>query len=54
VFVDDLDAHFARSKAAGADIVQEIHQHGYRSYEAADLEGNRWIFAQAGPLMMEV
>jgi hypothetical protein len=26
-----------------------IHQHGYRAYEAGDLEGNRWTFAQARP-----
>ena len=51
VFVDDLDAHCARARAAGATIVTGIHQHGYRSYEADDLEGNRWTFAQARPTM---
>ncbi len=51
VFVDDLDAHCARARAAGATIVTEIHRHGYRSYEAEDLEGNRWTFAQARPTM---
>jgi uncharacterized glyoxalase superfamily protein PhnB len=51
VFVDDLDAHFAHAKAMGADIIQEITQHGYRAYEAADPEGNRWTFAQASPRM---
>ena len=51
VFVDDLDAHFAHAKANGATIVEEIWQHGARAYGAADLEGNRWTFAQAGPLM---
>ena len=51
VFVDDLDAHFARAKVGGAQIVNEIWQHGARAYDAADLEGNRWTFAQAGPLM---
>jgi hypothetical protein len=35
----------------GARIRAEIHQHGYRSYEAEDLEGNKWIFAQARPTM---
>lgn len=49
VFVDDLDAHFARAEAAGASIVEEIHQHGYRRYVCDDLEGVRWIFAQARP-----
>jgi uncharacterized glyoxalase superfamily protein PhnB len=51
VFVDDLDTHHARANANGAHIVQEIWQHGYRAYAAADLEGNRWTFAQAIPLM---
>jgi uncharacterized glyoxalase superfamily protein PhnB len=51
VFVDDLDAHSARARAGGATIVTDIHRHGYRSYEADDLEGNRWTFAQARPTM---
>jgi uncharacterized glyoxalase superfamily protein PhnB len=51
VFVDDLDAHFARTKAADATIVEEIHQHGYRAYVADDVEGHRWTFAQANPRM---
>jgi uncharacterized glyoxalase superfamily protein PhnB len=49
VFVDDLDAHFAHAKATGATIVTEIRQSGYRAYEAEDLEGHRWTFAQARP-----
>ena len=51
VFVDDLDAHYARAKAGGATITDEIWQHGTRAYGASDLEGNRWTFAQAMPLM---
>jgi len=51
VFVDDLDAHWARARARSATIVSDIHQHGYRAYEADDLEGNRWTFAQARPTM---
>jgi uncharacterized glyoxalase superfamily protein PhnB len=49
VFVDDLDAHLERARSRGAAIVSGIRQHGYRAYEAADLEGNRWTFAQARP-----
>jgi uncharacterized glyoxalase superfamily protein PhnB len=45
VFVDDLDAHFARAVDGGATIVEPIHAHGYRGYVAADLEGRRWMFA---------
>jgi uncharacterized glyoxalase superfamily protein PhnB len=51
VFVDDLEAHHAHAKENGARIVHDIWQHGARAYEAADLEGNRWTFAQAGPVM---
>ncbi len=51
VFVDDLDAHYAQAKERGARILQEIWHHGARAYEAADLEGNHWTFAQASPLM---
>jgi uncharacterized glyoxalase superfamily protein PhnB len=50
-YVDDLDAHFAHAEAAGATIVKGIHQQGYRAYEAEDLEGRRWTFAQARPTM---
>jgi uncharacterized glyoxalase superfamily protein PhnB len=50
-YVDDLDAHFAHAKAAGATIVSEIEQQGYRAYTAEDLEGRRWTFAQARPTM---
>jgi uncharacterized glyoxalase superfamily protein PhnB len=52
VYVDDLDAHFAHAKAAGAKLVSEIEQQGYRAYSAEDLEGRRWTFAQARPTMV--
>jgi uncharacterized glyoxalase superfamily protein PhnB/DNA-binding XRE family transcriptional regulator len=46
VFVDDLDAHYAHAKAAGAQIVQEIEtNYGYRRYRALDIEGHEWCFA---------
>ena len=51
VYVDDLDAHFAHSQENGAKILSEIHQHGYRSYDAEDLEGHHWTFTQARPAM---
>ncbi|MFF0344258.1 VOC family protein [Kribbella sp. NPDC004875] len=51
VYVDDLDAHFAHARDNGAKILQEIHEHGYRCYEAEDLEGRRWTFLQARPTM---
>jgi len=49
VFVDDLDAHLSHAQAGGAAIVQGIRQTGYRAYTALDLEGHRWVFAQARP-----
>jgi uncharacterized glyoxalase superfamily protein PhnB len=51
VYVDDLDAHFARATAHGATVVEPIHRHGYRRYACTDVEGHRWVFAQARPTM---
>jgi uncharacterized glyoxalase superfamily protein PhnB len=51
IFVEDLDAHLEHARSRGATIVSGIRQLGYRAYEAADLEGNRWTFAQARPTM---
>jgi uncharacterized glyoxalase superfamily protein PhnB len=53
VFVDDLDAHLAHARAGGATLVGDIHDHGFRSYDATDLEGHRWTFVQASPLMRQ-
>jgi uncharacterized glyoxalase superfamily protein PhnB len=49
VFVDDLEAHLARTRENGATIVQDIESRGFTSYVALDLEGRRWRFAQARP-----
>lgn len=44
--VDDADAHFARSRDAGATIVSApSDDHGMRAYRALDSEGHRWTFA---------
>jgi uncharacterized glyoxalase superfamily protein PhnB len=51
IYVDDLDAHLATASAAGAKIVEPISQHGFRAYQAEDLEGHRWTFVQARPTM---
>jgi uncharacterized glyoxalase superfamily protein PhnB/DNA-binding XRE family transcriptional regulator len=46
VFVDDLDAHYAQAKAAGATIVTEPEtSYGQRRYRALDLEGHEWCFS---------
>jgi len=53
VFVDDVDAHHARAKAAGARIFRELSTNDYgedywadRTYGAVDLEGHIWWFMQ--------
>jgi len=48
VFVEDVDAHFERSKSAGAKIVEELHEtaYGERQYGVEDLEGHRWLFSR--------
>ena len=47
VQVDNVDAHFARAKAAGATILSEPEDEPYgRLYRAEDLEGHRWMFIQ--------
>jgi uncharacterized glyoxalase superfamily protein PhnB len=47
VTVDDVDAHHARAKAAGATILSELED-GFpaRRYRCEDLEGHRWMFMQ--------
>lgn len=51
VQVDDPDAHYARSSAAGAEILQELEdaEHGSRGYGVKDLEGHHWFFATYRP-----
>lgn len=51
VYVDDVEAHFTRAKAAGATIVTEPETHDYgedywsdRGYECKDLGGHSWWF----------
>jgi PhnB protein len=47
VQVDDLDAHHARARAAGADILRGPDDEPFgRLYTAADPEGHRWMFLQ--------
>ncbi|HEY6567346.1 MAG TPA: VOC family protein [Actinomycetota bacterium] len=46
--VDDVMAHCERARAAGATILREPKDEPYgRLYNAADLEGHRWMFMQA-------
>lgn len=51
VHVPDVDAHYARAKAAGAEVQGAPHDqdYGVRSYGALDPEGQQWWFAQMLP-----
>lgn len=48
IFVNDVDAHFERTKSAGAKIVEELHEtcYGERQYGVEDLDGHHWLFSQ--------
>ncbi len=53
IYVDDVDAHCAHARAAGAKIVEEPTLHDYgddywadRSYGAVDPEGHLWWISQ--------
>ena len=47
VYVDDVDAHCARAREAGAEIIEEPgdQPYGDRRYGARDPEGHHWYFA---------
>jgi uncharacterized glyoxalase superfamily protein PhnB len=51
VIVEDPDAHFARAKAAGAEITREpvTQDYGGRDYTCKDPEGNVWTFGSYDP-----
>jgi len=51
VYVADVDAHYARAKAAGAEIVMELEDtdYGSRGYSVRDLEGHLWSFGTYHP-----
>jgi uncharacterized glyoxalase superfamily protein PhnB len=48
VFVDDVDAHCERARAAGASIMTEptTQHYGDRLYSCRDCEGHVWTFGQ--------
>jgi len=47
--VDDVDGHYARSKAAGVKLLGEptTFPFGERQYSAVDIGGHRWTFTQS-------
>ncbi|MGB9417644.1 MAG: VOC family protein [Acidobacteriaceae bacterium] len=48
IIMDDVDAHYARAKAAGAKILEEPHEtvYGEFQYVAEDPEGHHWLFSR--------
>ena len=48
VYVDDVERHYQRSRAAGAQIVLPLEDRpwGDRCYQATDPEGHQWTFAE--------
>ncbi len=48
IFVEDVDAHFKKTKSAGAKIVEDLHEtiYGERQYGVEDIEGHHWLFSR--------
>ena len=45
IYLDDVDAHYERARAAGAHIDKAPEDLPYgRSYTARDLDGHPWFF----------
>lgn len=55
VVVADIDAHYARAVAAGAELVQDIadQDYGGRGYSCRDPEGHLWWFGSYDPWKAE-
>jgi uncharacterized glyoxalase superfamily protein PhnB len=48
VFVEDLEEQFARAKAAGVNLVEDLHEtvYGELQYAVIDPEGHHWLFSR--------
>jgi len=48
VFVEDVEAHYKKAKAAGAKIVEELNEtpYGEFQYGVEELDGHHWLFAR--------
>ena len=48
IFVEDVEGHCERAKAAGAVVVEEPHEtvYGEFQYAAEDFEGHHWLFSR--------
>jgi len=48
IFIEDVEGHCERSRAAGAEIAEEPHEtvYGEFQYAAVDCAGHRWVFSR--------
>lgn len=48
VFIEDVESHYAHSRAARANIVEELHEtaYGELQYGVEDPEGHHWLFSR--------
>jgi uncharacterized glyoxalase superfamily protein PhnB len=48
VFVEDVEGCFDRFRAAGATIIEELHEtvYGELQFGVEDLEGHQWVFSR--------
>jgi uncharacterized glyoxalase superfamily protein PhnB len=48
IVVEDVEAHYARTKREGGTIWEELHEtvYGEKQYGATDLAGHCWLFSQ--------
>lgn len=51
VVIDNPDEHYARAKAAGAEMLIDLHDadYGSRGYTCRDIEGHVWSFGTYRP-----
>jgi uncharacterized glyoxalase superfamily protein PhnB len=48
VFLENVEEHYARSRAAGVTIVEDLHEteYGELQYAITDPEGHQWLFSR--------
>jgi uncharacterized glyoxalase superfamily protein PhnB len=48
LLIEDVEQHFARARAAGVNLVEELHEtvYGELQYALKDLEGHLWLFSR--------
>ena len=48
IFIEDVESHYAHSRAAKAKIVEELQEtvYGEFQYAVEDIEGHHWLFSR--------